>query len=87
MKLESSLSSKNSFESSLSNVNELTKNPQDETFIQLQQKQDDVERQEACLHTWNLLQKDLHQLYQLFVNFNKLIHVRKLLKKKRNRIS
>ncbi|KAK0073035.1 hypothetical protein PV326_013853, partial [Microctonus aethiopoides] len=77
MTLVSPSSSKNSFESSLSDVNELTKNPQDETFIQLQQEREDVERQEACLHAWNLLQKDLHQLYQLFVNFNKLIHDQK----------
>lgn len=51
-------------------------NPTDQSFLQLQTENDDVERQMACLHAWNSLQNDLQQLQQLFVDFNKLIHVR-----------
>ncbi|XP_015127162.1 syntaxin-17 [Diachasma alloeum] len=45
-----------------------------ERFLQLQTEAEDLKRQEACLHAWNSLQGELHQLHQLFVDFNKLIH-------------
>ncbi|XP_074101450.1 syntaxin 17 [Cotesia typhae] len=51
--------------------------PLDERFFQLQTEQDEIERQNACLHAWNSLQNDLQQLHQLFVHMNQLIYDQK----------
>ncbi|KAK2585713.1 hypothetical protein KPH14_010326 [Odynerus spinipes] len=45
--------------------------------IQLQEEQENLQRQQACLHTWNNLQDDIHQLHQLFTDFNKIVHDQK----------
>ncbi|XP_068966596.1 syntaxin-17 [Bombus flavifrons] len=47
--------------------------PLDDTYIQLQKEQQELQHQEACLHTWNTLQEDIHQLHQLFLDFNKIV--------------
>ncbi|CAL7935499.1 unnamed protein product [Xylocopa violacea] len=47
--------------------------PLDNRYIQLQEEQQDLQRQEACLHAWNTLQGDIHQLHQLFTDFNKVV--------------
>lgn len=45
--------------------------------VKLQEEQENLERQQACLHTWNNLQDDMHQLHQLFIDFNKIVHDQK----------
>ncbi|XP_017753473.1 PREDICTED: syntaxin-17 isoform X2 [Eufriesea mexicana] len=47
--------------------------PLQNKYVQLQEKQRDLQHQEACLHAWNTLQGDIHQLHQLYVDFNKLV--------------
>ena len=47
--------------------------PLHERYVQLQEEQQDLHRQEACLHAWNDLQEDIHQLHQLFVDFTKIV--------------
>ena len=54
--------------------------PLGDKYIQVQTEHEEVERQKACLHAWNSLQSDLQQLHQLFVDFNKIVHVRFFLK-------
>lgn len=49
--------------------------PLDDKYIQLQKEQQELQHQEACLHAWNSLQGDIHQLHQLFVDFNKIVDV------------
>lgn len=49
--------------------------PLDDRYVQLQTENDEIERQNACLHAWNSLQNDLQQLHQLFIHMNKLIYV------------
>ncbi|XP_043683217.1 syntaxin-17 [Vespula pensylvanica] len=45
--------------------------------IQLHEEHEDLERQQACLHTWTDLQDDIYQLHQLFTDFNKIVHDQK----------
>lgn len=47
--------------------------PLDSRYIQLKKEQEELDRQQACLHTWNSLQGEIHQLHQLFVDFNKIV--------------
>ncbi|XP_003705674.1 syntaxin 17 [Megachile rotundata] len=47
--------------------------PLDSRYVQLQEEQQELERQQACMHAWNSLQGDIHQLHQLFVDFNKIV--------------
>lgn len=47
--------------------------PLDNRYIELQEEQQDLHRQEACLHAWNNLQGDIQQLHQLFADFNKIV--------------
>ncbi|CAK9802925.1 STX17 [Anthophora plagiata] len=47
--------------------------PLDNRYMQLQEKQQELQHQETCLHAWNNLQGDMHQLHQLFVDFNKIV--------------
>lgn len=49
--------------------------PLDDRYIQLQEEQQKLHHQEACLHAWNDLQGDMHQLHQLFADFNKIVDV------------
>ena len=49
--------------------------PLDHRQIELHAEEEDLERQQACLHAWNSLQNDLQQLHQLFVDFNQIIQV------------
>lgn len=49
--------------------------PFDGRFTQIQAEQEDLERQQACLNAWTNLQTELQQLQQLFVDFNKVVHV------------
>ncbi|XP_008553900.1 syntaxin-17 [Microplitis demolitor] len=51
--------------------------PLDDRYVQLQTENDEIERQNACLHAWNSLQNDLQQLHQLFIHMNKLIYDQK----------
>lgn len=61
------------------NENQANSHPLDNTYIQLQKEQQDLQHQEACLHAWNTLQGDIHQLHQLFVDFNKIVDVNYLI--------
>lgn len=45
--------------------------------IQLYEEYEDLNRQQACLHTWTDLQDDIYQLHQLFTDFNKIVHDQK----------
>ncbi|CAK9797895.1 STX17 [Anthophora quadrimaculata] len=47
--------------------------PLDNRYVQLQEKQQELQHQETCLHVWSNLQEDIHQLHQLFVDFNKIV--------------
>ncbi|CAK9829261.1 STX17 [Anthophora retusa] len=47
--------------------------PLDNRYVQLQEKQQELQHQETCLHAWSNLQGDIHQLHQLFVDFNKIV--------------
>ncbi|XP_017892074.1 syntaxin-17 [Ceratina calcarata] len=51
--------------------------PLDEKQIQLHEEQQQLQRQQTCLHAWNSLQGDIHQLYQLFIDFNKIVDAQK----------
>lgn len=45
--------------------------------VQLQEEQENLQRQQACLHTWTDLQDEIQQLHQLFTDFNKIVHDQK----------
>lgn len=47
--------------------------PLNDRYVQLQEEQEDLQRQQACLHTWNNLQGDITHLHQLFADFNKIV--------------
>lgn len=47
--------------------------PLDDRYVQLQEEQEEIQRQQTCLHAWNSLQVDIHQLHQLFIDFNKIV--------------
>lgn len=49
--------------------------PLDNRSIQLQAEQENLQRQQTCLHVWNHLQGDIQQLHELFTEFNKVVHV------------
>ncbi|XP_011861910.1 PREDICTED: syntaxin-17 [Vollenhovia emeryi] len=51
--------------------------PLDDSNIQLQAEQEYLQRQQTCLHVWNRLQGEIHQLHELFVEFNKVVHDQK----------
>lgn len=53
--------------------NQPKNHPLDDKYVQLQKEQQELQHQEACLHTWNTLQGDIHQLHQLFVDFNQIV--------------
>lgn len=52
-----------------------SQHPLDDNYIQLQAEQEDLQRQQTCLHVWNRLQEEIQQLHELFVEFNKVVHV------------
>lgn len=43
--------------------------------IHLQAEKEDFLRQQACLEVWNSLQEEIQQLHELFIEFNKVVHV------------
>ncbi|XP_035728674.1 syntaxin-17-like [Vespa mandarinia] len=45
--------------------------------VQMHKEHEDLEQQQACLHTWTDLQDDICQLHQLFTDFNKIVHDQK----------
>lgn len=49
--------------------------PLEDSGIQLQAEQEDLQRQQTCLQVWNRLQGEIQQLHELFVEFNKVVHV------------
>lgn len=55
-----------------------TEGPYDNRFMQVQAENEELERQQACLQAWTTLHTDLEQLQQLFIDFNKLVHVRNI---------
>ena len=55
--------------------NQAENDPLGDKYIQLQAEHEELEKQKACLHAWNSLQSDLQQLHQLFIDFNKVVHV------------
>ena len=52
------------------NEDQANSHPLDNTYIQLQKEQQDLQHQEACLHAWNTLQGD---------DFNKIVDVNYLI--------
>lgn len=54
-----------------------SQHPLDDNYIQLQAEQEDLQRQQTCLHVWNRLQEEIQQLHELFVEFNKVVHDQK----------
>lgn len=65
--------------SSASQQDDFEQNPLDDVAnhqTQLYEDQDELERQQACLHAWNNLHQDLEQLHQLYVDFNQVVAVR-----------
>ncbi|XP_043249044.1 syntaxin-17 [Colletes gigas] len=50
-----------------------TSHPLDNRYMQLQEEEQDLQRQQACLHAWNNLQEDVQQLQELFIEFNKIV--------------
>lgn len=52
-----------------------TQHPLNDSNIQLQAEQEDLQRQQTCLHLWNRLQGEIQQLHELFAEFNKVVHV------------
>lgn len=61
---------------SLLNKHENQEDPIDEQNVQLQAEQE-LQRQQACLHAWNDLQGDMQHLHQLFVDFNQIVYDQK----------
>jgi hypothetical protein len=61
---------------SIENENEDTRvmHELNDNHIQLQ-AEEDLQHQQACLHAWNALQEDIQQLYNLFIEFNKVVYV------------
>ncbi|XP_015604453.1 syntaxin-17 [Cephus cinctus] len=59
------------------NEDQTTESPFQEGDLQLHAEQEELERQQACLHSWNILQNDMHQLHQLFIDFNKIVKEQK----------
>lgn len=55
--------------------NHEVQHPLENSLIQSQEEQEDLQRQQACLHVWNSLQGDIQQLHELFVEFDKVVHV------------
>ena len=47
----------------------------DDRFLQIQAQEKDLERLQICSNAWNALQSDLQELQQLYVDFNKIVHV------------
>jgi len=66
---------------SIENENEDTRvmHELDDNHVQLQAEEEDLQHQQACLHAWNTLQEDIQQLYNLFIEFNKVVYVSTLL--------
>lgn len=62
---------------SISPISEPEECPQpfDDSNVQLQTEQKDLQRQQTCLQVWNQLQGEIQQLHELFVEFNKVVHV------------
>ncbi|XP_011697954.1 PREDICTED: syntaxin-17 [Wasmannia auropunctata] len=54
-----------------------TQHPLEDSGIQLQAEQEDLQRQQTCLHVWNRLQGEIQQLHELFTEFNKVVHDQK----------
>lgn len=55
--------------------NQEAQHPLEDSNVQSQAEQEDLEHQQACLHVWNSLQGDIQQLHELFVEFDKVVHV------------
>ena len=53
-----------------------TEYPFSDNDIQLQLEREDLQHQQTCLHVWNGLQEEIQQLHELFLEFNKVVHVR-----------
>lgn len=64
---------------SISPISEPEECPQpfDDSNVQLQTEQKDLQRQQTCLQVWNQLQGEIQQLHELFVEFNKVVHDQK----------
>ncbi|XP_011168450.1 syntaxin-17 [Solenopsis invicta] len=54
-----------------------TQHPLNDSGVQLQVDEEDLQRQQTCLHDWNRLQGEIQQLHELFVEFNKVVHDQK----------
>ncbi|KZC04907.1 PREDICTED: syntaxin-17 [Dufourea novaeangliae] len=59
------------------NENQDKDHPLEDSYIQLQKDQQDLQHQQTCLHAWNNLQGDINQLHELFVDFNNVVNDQK----------
>jgi len=57
------------------NENQISNHLPEDNQIELQAEQEDLQRRQTCLFIWNHLQGEIHQLHELFVEFNKVVHV------------
>ncbi|XP_078042229.1 syntaxin 17 [Augochlora pura] len=53
--------------------------PLNDRYVQLHEEQQELQHQEACLHTWNSLHEDINQLHELFTDFNKIVKDQRVL--------
>ncbi|XP_076241455.1 syntaxin 17 [Calliopsis andreniformis] len=55
------------------NEDQAPDHPLDHSHVQLKEEQQELQRQQTCLHAWNDLQGDINQLHQLYTDFNKIV--------------
>ncbi|XP_076649139.1 syntaxin 17 [Halictus rubicundus] len=53
--------------------------PLNDRYVLLQEEQQDLQNEQACLHTWNNLQEDISQFHELFVDINKIVDDQRVL--------
>lgn len=61
------------------NENHKEEHPLEDRYVLLQEEQQGLQDEQACLHTWNNLQEDINQFHELFVNINKIVDDQRML--------
>lgn len=61
------------------NENHEEEHPLNDSYVQLQEVQQELHDEQACLHTWNTLQEDINQFHELFVDINKMVDDQRVL--------
>lgn len=57
------------------NENQESNDLPEDNQVQLQAEQEALQRQQTCLFIWNHLQGEIQQLHELFIEFDKVVHV------------